>query len=135
MGRIRHVAFYTEDPEREAQFYCGAFDLKRLRQSENGSIWLSDGYINIALIKRSKSTGINHIGFLVDDLDSAQQRLRQIMPTAEFEMPNEMLPPQSSSSRILTATLSMCLKEAGRCKAPRFTLSIWLINGAPELSV
>jgi catechol 2,3-dioxygenase-like lactoylglutathione lyase family enzyme len=89
MTRIRHVAFYTEDPEREAQFYCDAFDLKRLRQSENGSIWLSDGYINIALIKRSKSTGINHIGFLVDNLDSAQQRLRQIMPTAEFEMPNE----------------------------------------------
>jgi hypothetical protein len=49
----------------------------------------SDGYINIALIKRSKSTGINHIVFLCDNLDSAQQRLRQVMPAAEFEIPDE----------------------------------------------
>jgi len=89
MARIRHVAFYTEDPERAANFYCRAFDLKRLRQSENGSIWLTDGYINMALIKRSKSSGINHIGFLVEDLESAQKRLREIVPTAEFEPPHE----------------------------------------------
>jgi catechol 2,3-dioxygenase-like lactoylglutathione lyase family enzyme len=89
MARIRHVAFYTEDPEREANFYCRAFGLKRLRQSENGSIWISDGYINVALIKRSKSTGINHIGFLVENLESAQKQLREVMPNAEFEMPHE----------------------------------------------
>ena len=80
MARIRHVAFYTEDPERAADFYCRAFDLKRLRQSENGSIWISDGYINVALIKRSKSTGIDHIGFLVENLESAQKRLREVVP-------------------------------------------------------
>lgn len=81
--------FTRKTPKEKRSFIAMQFDLKRLRQGENGSIWLSDGYINIALIKRSKSTGINHIGFLVDNLDSAQQRLRQIMPTAEFEMPNE----------------------------------------------
>jgi len=89
MGRIRHVAFYTDDPERAADFYCRAFDLKRLRQSENGSIWISDGYINVALIKRPTSTGIDHIGFLVEDLESAQKRLREVMPAAEFQMPHE----------------------------------------------
>jgi catechol 2,3-dioxygenase-like lactoylglutathione lyase family enzyme len=89
MARIRHVAFFTEDPEKEASFYCRAFDLKRLRQSENGSVWLSDGYINIALIKRAKSTGIDHIGFLVDDLDAAQKRLHEIAPDIEVDPPHE----------------------------------------------
>jgi predicted enzyme related to lactoylglutathione lyase len=87
MARIRHVSFFTEDPEREASFYCRAFDLKRIRQAENG-IWLSDGYINIALIKRAKSTGIDHIGFLVDDLEAAQARLREIAPDTEIEPPH-----------------------------------------------
>jgi catechol-2,3-dioxygenase len=88
MARIRHVSFFTEDPEREASFYCRAFDLKRIREAENG-IWLSDGYINIALIKRPKSTGIDHIGFLVDDLEAAKARLREIAPDVEIEPPHE----------------------------------------------
>ena len=88
MARIRHVAFLTEDPKREASFYCQAFDLKVLREAENG-IWLSDGYINIALIKRAKSTGLDHIGFLVDDLEAAQKRLRELAPDVEVEPPHE----------------------------------------------
>jgi catechol 2,3-dioxygenase-like lactoylglutathione lyase family enzyme len=88
MARIRHVAFLTEDPKREASFYCQAFDLKVLREAENG-IWLSDGYINIALIKRAKSSGLDHIGFLVDDLEAAQKRLRELAPDIEVEPPHE----------------------------------------------
>jgi catechol 2,3-dioxygenase-like lactoylglutathione lyase family enzyme len=91
MARIRHVAFYTADPEKEANFYCQAFDMKRLRKSENGSVWISDGYINVALIKRDTSTGLNHIGFLVDDLQSAEKRLREVAPGVEFEMPHELV--------------------------------------------
>ncbi|MGH7828452.1 MAG: VOC family protein [Candidatus Binatia bacterium] len=75
MAQIRHIAFYTEDPEQMANFYCSAFDLKIIRKNERGNIWLSDGYINVALIKRAEEQGINHIGFMVDSLESAKEEL------------------------------------------------------------
>ena len=81
MAKIRHIAFYTEDPEKEADFYIGAFDLKRVRTSPSGSVFLSDGYINLALLKAKgdgTKNGIHHFGFQVDSVDSATERLRGI---------------------------------------------------------
>jgi catechol 2,3-dioxygenase-like lactoylglutathione lyase family enzyme len=89
MARIRHVAFYTRDPERSADFYCKAFDLSVVRKNERGNIWLSDGYINVALIKRSDGIGINHLGFKVEDLESAKDRITQLHTEVEVETPAE----------------------------------------------
>ena len=91
MARIRHIALYTEDPEKEAAFYCQAFDLKRVRKSESGSVFLSDGYINLALLKtRGDSTpkGLHHFGFEVESVESAQKRLREIKPDIQIEEPH-----------------------------------------------
>jgi catechol 2,3-dioxygenase-like lactoylglutathione lyase family enzyme len=89
MARIRHVAFYTKDPERAAEFYCKAFDLTVVRRNERGNVWLSDGYINVALIKRTSGIGINHLGFKVDDLESAKDRLLELDAEVEIETPTE----------------------------------------------
>jgi catechol 2,3-dioxygenase-like lactoylglutathione lyase family enzyme len=32
MARIRHIALYSDNPEREASFYRRAFDLKEVRE-------------------------------------------------------------------------------------------------------
>src|SRR5262245_47474899 len=69
MARIRHIAIYTDNPGDVAAFYCKAFDLKEVERSPRGAIYLSDGYINIALLMRrsdSTSKGIHHFGFQVD---------------------------------------------------------------------
>ena len=42
MAKIRHIAFYSDDPEKEAEFYVKAFELKRVRTSPSGSVILSD---------------------------------------------------------------------------------------------
>ena len=66
MAKIRHIAFYTDDPEKEADFYVRAFELKRVRTSPTGSVFLSDGYINLALLKAKgdgTKNGIHHFVF------------------------------------------------------------------------
>jgi catechol 2,3-dioxygenase-like lactoylglutathione lyase family enzyme len=90
MAKIRHIALTTENPAKVAEFYKEAFDLKEIRRSENGAVFLSDGYINLAILnwKTEKDAdvgpngpnynGIHHIGFQVDDLDEACQKMGQV---------------------------------------------------------
>ena len=71
MARIRHIALYSDNPEKEASFYRQAFGLKEVRRSESGSVFLSDGYINLALLKskgESEAKGLHHFGFQVESI-------------------------------------------------------------------
>ena len=89
MARIKHIAITTKDPPAVAAFYKQAFGLKQLRRSPNGSVFLSDGHINLAILnwKTEKSadvgahgpnfSGIHHFGFEVDDLDAACEQLEE----------------------------------------------------------
>src|SRR5215470_4807244 len=80
MAKIRHIAFYSDDPEKEADFYVKAFELKRVRTSPTGSVFLSDGYINLALLKARHDGTKNghHFGFQVESVPEATKRLRGI---------------------------------------------------------
>jgi catechol 2,3-dioxygenase-like lactoylglutathione lyase family enzyme len=90
MARIRHIAIYCENPNDLAAFYCKAFDLTEVERSPRGAIYLSDGYINIALlVPRSDSTpkGLHHFGFEVDSVAATQKRLKEIKPDIEIDQP------------------------------------------------
>ena len=92
MARIRHIALYSDNPEREASFYIRAFDLKEVRRSPTGSVFLSDGYINVALLKakgEAAAKGLHHFGFQVENIESTQERLRQIQPGIEIVAPHD----------------------------------------------
>ena len=90
MAKIRHIALTTKNPAQAAAFYKKAFDLEEIRVSESGSVFLSDGYINLAILnwKTEKDadvgingpnfSGIHHIGFQVDDLDAACDQLENV---------------------------------------------------------
>ena len=87
MAKIRHIALTTENPAKAAAFYEKAFGMEIIRTSDNGAVFLSDGYINLAILnwKTEKDAdvgpngpnynGIHHIGFQVDDLDEAIENL------------------------------------------------------------
>jgi catechol 2,3-dioxygenase-like lactoylglutathione lyase family enzyme len=89
MPRIKHIALTTRDPARTAAFYKEAFGLKELRRSPNGAVFLTDGYIHVAVLnwkdERSADmgahgpnfSGIHHFGFEVDDLNDACTALEQ----------------------------------------------------------
>ena len=83
MARIKHIALTTSNPSEVAAFYKEALGLEEVRQHESGAIFLTDGYINMAILnwKTEKDadvgargpnfSGIHHIGFEVGDLDEA----------------------------------------------------------------
>lgn len=86
MAKLRHVAITVSDLEREARFYERAFGLTRM-SSGPVAVALSDGVMNLTLLKfvtnaqagdeRGKDfVGLHHIGFVVDDLDAADQAIK-----------------------------------------------------------
>ena len=90
MAKIRHIAITTGNPAKVAACYKEAFDMEEIRVSENGAVFLSDGYLNLAILnwKTEKDadvgvngpnfSGIHHLGFQVDDLDTACDQLDKV---------------------------------------------------------
>jgi catechol 2,3-dioxygenase-like lactoylglutathione lyase family enzyme len=84
MAKLRHIAINTTDIDADSKFFCEAFDLKevgRAGTTESGAAFLSDGVVNLALIKITdpdfpnyEPRGLNHIGFVVSDLDETISR-------------------------------------------------------------
>jgi catechol 2,3-dioxygenase-like lactoylglutathione lyase family enzyme len=80
MARIRHLAIKTKSPERLAAFYEEVFGLKRTHGEKGGAIYMSDGYLTLALLRnRGEATpsGINHFGFHVDSIKDTEENLKK----------------------------------------------------------
>ena len=89
MAKLRHFAIVVKDLERAAQFYEQVFDLKRVGRDDydwSSGVYLSDGVINLALLKYygEKGSGLknaetfvgaHHFGFKVDDLEEMQRKI------------------------------------------------------------
>jgi len=92
MAKLRHIAINTDDIDADSKFFCQAFDLKelgRVGSPDNGAAFLSDGVVNLALIKIGDPDfpnylprGLNHIGFVVDNLDETIDRAEKLGATA-----------------------------------------------------
>lgn len=83
MAKIRHLAIKTEDPEKLAEFYKEVFGLKELHRSpgNNGSIYLTDGYLNLALLSNERQqapNGLYHFGFQVDNAEEVAQKIKDL---------------------------------------------------------
>jgi catechol 2,3-dioxygenase-like lactoylglutathione lyase family enzyme len=88
MARIKHIAIRTPDPEKTAAFYKEVFGLQEVGQAGRG-YYLSDGYINLAILKSSDQgtgesprdvpgyAGIDHLGFLVENVDETCKKLEE----------------------------------------------------------
>lgn len=73
---VRHIALYTPNPQRLADFYCSILDMREVDRTERGSLFVSDGYINVALLlqRKEEPLGLNHFGFHVKN--NEEMRLR-----------------------------------------------------------
>jgi len=63
--KIKHIAIFSDDPSRLAKFYGEVFGLKTTGSSQ-GDVWVTDGYVDVALISRKRANaprGIHHWGF------------------------------------------------------------------------
>ncbi len=89
MAKLRHIAIVVRDLEKAAQFYEQVFELKRVGAEELdwvSGIYLSDGIINLALLKYTGERGsglkdagsfigAHHFGFKVDSIEETQKRI------------------------------------------------------------
>ena len=93
MAKIKHIAIRTPDPDKTAAFYKSVFELEEVGKAGSG-VYLSDGYINLAILRSNDNgnresprdipgyAGIDHLGFVVDDVDEATQKLEEQGATA-----------------------------------------------------
>lgn len=72
MGKLRHIALYANDMQATARFYENAFGMKRVLERPF-AITLSDDVVSLAIVDARRHpdgrTGLDHIGFLVDDME------------------------------------------------------------------
>jgi len=90
MVRIKHIAFITLDPERMAKFYTEVMGLEILHRGDNGSVFLTDGYLNIALLPNKaegKPNGLNHFGFEVENVEQVAKQFERAGMAAPRKRP------------------------------------------------
>jgi catechol 2,3-dioxygenase-like lactoylglutathione lyase family enzyme len=93
VAKLRHVAFIVKEPEKLFDFYHHLFGVEKVRHGPTGAIHVIDGLFNLAFLKQNISDvpvvnthradgeeidqrqGINHYGFLVDNVEQALGRL------------------------------------------------------------
>ncbi len=81
MAQIRHIAIIAKDPEKLGEFYADIYGMKITGRS-NGDVWVTDGYMDVALIHEknlNKPTGINHFGITLepDEKPQVYEKMKQ----------------------------------------------------------
>ena len=72
--RIRHIAINVQDRDAEAEYYKKVFGMEEKLRGTNGTVYLSDGHVGVALISNSEMPwGINHFGFQVDSIEEIEK--------------------------------------------------------------
>ena len=92
MPTIRHLALKTKTPAKLAEFYTQVFDMKIIHTEKSGSVFLSDGYLTLALLRNrgeAAPSGFNHFGFQVEDLKETQRRIEAAGGTFFFDLGDE----------------------------------------------
>lgn len=94
MGRIKHIAIRTHDPEKTAAFYQQAFGLAQVGRGKNG-VYLSDGHINLAILNMRAAAegetmrlGLDHFGFQVENVEETVNRVKELGGEALAEAVN-----------------------------------------------
>jgi catechol 2,3-dioxygenase-like lactoylglutathione lyase family enzyme len=86
---LRYLAIASDQPETVATFYKRWFEMRELGRSANGDISLTDGWVNVSLLKQpidgKEPIGLSHFGVAVDDLDAFRAQLAQAAPGIELK--------------------------------------------------
>ena len=94
MGKLRHIAFISQEPKKLSDFYQKHFGFEECKVFPSGSRMVIDPLFNLAFLQSrgdqagpvagthradgaelERQPGIHHYGFLVDDLNEAVAKL------------------------------------------------------------
>ncbi|MGW6263295.1 VOC family protein [Streptomyces sp. NPDC055085] len=77
--RLKHVALVVQDAAAASAFYLETLQMEEFHQDPDGSLFVTDGYINLALIQQRLDgdvpAGFNHFGFHVPDIACIADRM------------------------------------------------------------
>lgn len=84
-AKLRHIAMSVQDPWKTAEFYKSAFDMEQIGETDSSlaeGVFLSDGVVNVALLKFKNDeaaqglgkdfVGLHHLGFWVEDPEAGR---------------------------------------------------------------
>jgi catechol-2,3-dioxygenase len=86
MDKLRHLALLTHQPDKLADYSKRVFDMKEMYRTKNGSVHLSDGEVNLAILNASDPkepghpVGLYHFGFHVEDNKEVTARINEVYP-------------------------------------------------------
>jgi len=86
MAKLRHLALLTRQPDKLADYYKRVFDMKEMYRTKNGSVHLSDGEVNLAILNANDpkepgpADGMYHFGFHIDDANETTRRIKEVYP-------------------------------------------------------
>lgn len=104
MVKARHIAIRVQDMERALKFYRDTLGLTfvRTRKFEGQeAVDLSDGETNITLLPAQGNPGLDHIGFVVDDVKAVYERLKQAGAKPDKDAPAEFFKVQDPDQVIV----------------------------------
>ena len=86
-----YMAVVTEQPQALADFYARFFATSELGRSAEGDISITDGWVNISLLKQrsgvegaSGRPGLSHFGMAIDNIHEIEANLEEYFPNAEI---------------------------------------------------
>jgi hypothetical protein len=75
MALIKHIAIFSDNPRKLGEFYRDTFGMTITGEdAKGGAVWVTDGYMNVALLPRrmeKSPKGIHHFGFTLDASEKA----------------------------------------------------------------
>jgi catechol 2,3-dioxygenase-like lactoylglutathione lyase family enzyme len=88
-GAFKHVALFSEDPDRLLDFYQKNLGFSLIRRSPSGSLYTTDGLIIYAMLKKrgqseARWIGYDHFGFHVDNMEEAKKRVTEALPDCQW---------------------------------------------------
>ena len=94
--RINHIGIRSSDPAALADFYREVYDLASTSFSDEDRFYLTDGKVYIVLgpwdmsSHRGLREGLDHVGFKVENLESAKKDLEEIVSSFPLSAPRNI---------------------------------------------
>jgi len=92
MPRVKQMAIVCDNAERLEEYYCRWFGFEKLGGGPGGSLYLTDGYLNLALLKKgpglpeeNQDLGLHHVGFQVESIEEVKKRIAELDPSIRLE--------------------------------------------------
>ncbi len=90
-----YMAIVSDKPRELADFYARYFDMRELGQSDAGDISITDGFLNVSILKQRPGVegalgrpGLSHFGVAVRDIHEVEANLEEFMPSADIQAEN-----------------------------------------------